>query len=565
MSADRSFLKDNRQAAWVLVVVLLFVLVYLGSLTFVYIEGDDAATVAYHIMGRNRDLQIPYAPYHGMMDVVLSTFPADQNTLLTGAVLITGVSTVIMTVLMLALAFDWVGEVSWSQKLLIAALVLLASPEFFYLGLVYSPASVAMCLVLAAHLILRYRSRDAGLPGRWPVVLSLLLFGLGVSFRWSVLVYGAVIALDLLVGVGRRLDRSRLVFVVGWGVAALVASVLAILISGYGPQEILSSTQSTVSYVAGQAGGQQVESGPAISFRTLTTLLSLFTPAFAIFFMVGLVVMLRRRDARLWLLVVGLAGVAPYLTSGVPKFLITAIPAVLLCAVEGFVTVWYRLAPARWELIARVAAAVVVIVPWFLGVLVTQEGSAWGPGFEIRPYDRDEVEGTDIGLTIGSGAALPSPEGGRAFFGHFFTFGGGWRALYTELAAEYDTAVQQAVENNIPLVMMRWSPSYITNALVAARFITGDAYGRMLPPDDYFVERRFFNLDGQVITFLYHETEGEGDEDDVKQLCALAALSDRVVLDGYPRFVRGLYEQAPGAFQRLGSTSAIVDLGQLCK
>lgn len=568
-----SFFK--RDYAWLWLVVLAFVLVYLGSLTFVYVEGDDAATVAYHIMGRDPDFQLPYAPYHGMMDVVLSVFPADQDVLLVVAVLITAVAEIGMTVLILALAFDWMGELSWLQKLVIAGLLLLAVPEFFYLGLVYSPASLGMCFVLGAHLLLRYAARETGMldinrpRDRWLFLLSVVMFGLGVAFRWSVLPYGAVIALDLLIGVRKGLSLSpltrRFLFVVGWGVVALIASVAVVFLSGYGPRDIIGSTQSTVSYVAGQAGGQQVEAGPIISFRTLTTLLSLFTPAFAIAFVVGFVTMLRRRDPLLLVLLVGLLGVFPYWPSGVPKFLITAIPPMILCGVVGMRVLWYKIDPERLRLAARVVFAVVVIVPWFAGVLVMREGSAWGPGFEMRPFDREEVKGLQFGLRFGSGAALPSPEGERAFFGHFFTFFGDWRGLYLERIEEHQRIVEQAIEQDIPIVMMRWAPAYITNVLVRKGFMTDDAYDHTLTPDDYFVERRFVNPESQEVIFWYHEIEGEGTEEDWRAICSLVDLSETVVFDSYPRVVRNLYEIAPETMERLGSTSAVIDLEQLCQ
>ena len=57
---------------------IIFGSVYIASLTFVYVEGDDATSIVYHAMGRDRSVQPAYSAYHGMMDVFLGWLPADE-------------------------------------------------------------------------------------------------------------------------------------------------------------------------------------------------------------------------------------------------------------------------------------------------------------------------------------------------------------------------------------------------------------------------------------------------------------------------------------------------------
>ena len=85
---------------------------------------------------------------------------------------------------------------------------------------------------------------------------SLLLFGLGVSFRWNILAYGLVIVVDLLVSssssmsFGSRMSRAAV-----WGVLALLVSFLMIDLSGYSFRDLLAALPRA-SYVINQAGTQ---------------------------------------------------------------------------------------------------------------------------------------------------------------------------------------------------------------------------------------------------------------------------------------------------------------------
>ena len=69
------------RTSWIWLVVLVFGFVFVRSLTFKYVDGDDASTIAYHALGRNADLQPPYGTYHAGMDVILSVLPAQENIL----------------------------------------------------------------------------------------------------------------------------------------------------------------------------------------------------------------------------------------------------------------------------------------------------------------------------------------------------------------------------------------------------------------------------------------------------------------------------------------------------
>lgn len=562
----------RRENTWPFVIVITFALVYLSSMTFVYAEGDHAASIAYHLLGRDRDLQPPFAPYHGMMDLALSILPAQEAILRIASLLITSLATIGMTTLILVLVFDWIGDVAPSRKWLITAIVMLASPELLYLGLVYSPTSVAMCFVIIAHLLLRRALRTQGLPGiaspkgGLGVIVSLVLFGLGVACRWSVVVYGAVIATDLVIGGAGHCNstsqpiRKRMVFAVLWGILALPSSLLAIAASGYGPHDIVGRLGDVDYYV--QDTGTRLASGGWIAVEIGANLQSLVTPAFLILGGIGFAVLCRRRDPLAVVVMAGMAGVIPWMFAGVPKLIMTAVPGMVLCVALGSLTVWYGLRQVRLKLVARLIVGLLLLGPWIIGIRVSREGSAWGPGFEIRPYDRNESEGVQVALTLGPGACFNTYEGPRPVFGHAFVLlGGAWRELVTELAEARHRVVKQAISMNVPVLMAQWSPSYVVNELAAMGFTTSDPQDRALYTNDYFTERRFFREEDGEVTLLYHEIKGEGTISDMQEVASLNA--EVVVFDGYPRVARHLYVLVPEALQKLGPTSAILDLDLL--
>ncbi len=564
----------DRQArkwpVWLWVVLLAFALVYARSLTPVYAEGDDATSIAYHLFGRDREFQSPYSPYQGMMDVFLSIVPPQEAVLRTVSIAITSLATLGMIALMLVLVFQWLGPLTPVQKTLVTVTALLASPEFFYLGLVYSPTAVAMCLMLTAHLCLRatFRGENApdftSLKARVLAPLSLALFGIGAACRWSTVTYGAVIVADLLFAEplhlqALRLHPRRTKLALGWGILALASSLVAVVASGL-RQADLVGVFGTLEFVLEEA--RIGVSDPSNIARSTASLSPLVTPACAILAILGLATLLRRRDPRLIALLAGIGGVAPWITTGTPKFLLPAVPGMALCVAKGVLALWHGVSQPRWRLISRLAMGLLLVLPWIVGIRVAQADSAWGPGFELRPFT-DTGEATPPTLVVGPGAALPTSEGPRPLFGHGFVLGGGeWRSLLLSFDAERQRLIEQALERGAPIVVTNWSPELIVNRLVGMGYTTADPEGHVLAGNEYFLERRFTDEQGQVrVVMLFHEVDGGGTLDDFRQL---ASLDERTVaLSAYPSIVRHLWELAPDALESLGARSALVDTERL--
>ena len=544
-----------RHHVWMCAVVLAFVAVFSASLTFEYVEGDDASTIAFHVLGRRADLQPPYSVFHSMMDALLGLLPAREGLLRVTAVSLSAVAAVVMTLLILALAFDRSRSFAEVVRLPSALAFLLAVPEVFYLGLVLTPSLIAMSLVLASHLVARRAARSlsgsAGgrreaLPG---LAAAAALFGAGAAFRWDVVTYGAVIAADLALSpeeetVSGSLPR-RLAAAVGWGASALLAFLCAVVVSGYRHEDVLGAARFGVGFSL---------SRPLFSASAAASIQSLLTPGFALLAAAGLWVLARRAPRQAIVVVLGVLLILPWLASGVPKYLLVALPGLATAFVLGFSRAWS--APARRvRTPARAAVALCLALPWLVGLRIAVEHSSWGPGFEVRPFTSDLTRA--LRPTFGPGAAAPTPEGPRPVFGHLHVLlGGGWRHLLHELAAERSRVVERAAAGRLAIVRHRGSNGFDTAELVARGFVTRDPAGRRSPRMAAVLERRFQGPRGLRVTYLRL-----AEPDDLEGFSRV--FGGRVILLSYPSDLRRLHRCAPGALEPIGPMSGLLDLKEL--
>lgn len=560
-----------RKYAWVFIVIILFGIVYQISGTFVYVDGDDATSIAYHVMGRVKSMQLPYSPYHGMMDRVLSFLPAQEELVRVTAFGVTRLAAILMMILIFALVYDWLNTSAKhtpAWHVFVVVITLIAAPEFFYFGLVYAPTFIAMSFILSAHLLLRSLNRRVDATPRQRLVIygfSLILFGFGAAFRWNTAAYGIVIAADLFLSQSRENSpiRARLGLPIKWGVLALVSSFLMIALSGIGV-EAFAGAFETILYVFNQAGTLSPDSEATTVeslLRTVLTLTPLFTPAFALVFVVGVIKLIKERSPLMVVILAGILSILPWIGSGVPKFIITSLPLFVLTFVVGLNEVIGFIDKQRNRSLAYAVLFLALIAPWLIGVRIQREGTAWGPGFELRRFDYVEADGTAIGITFGPGTAFPTPESTRPLFGHAHVLFAEWKRFTLSRADERQKALDTALQLGIPIVTTSWSPDYYLDMLYAMGFQTSDPSDHM-DTSSFFLERRYGDAQGKNISVLYHEVDGEDIaefENYIKQNTTLS----KIVLLGYPKTMHAMYSYYPESMEPLGTNSAIVDLGTI--
>jgi hypothetical protein len=556
------------------VVVLAFGIVYVCSLTFTYVEGDDAASIAFHALGRDASVQPPYSPYQGMMDRILSVLPASEPMVRLAAIGISSIAAVCMVILTMAIVFELLGVTGERRRRWFSLAVLLAMPEFFYFGLVYTPSVVAMSFILASHLVVRRVARahwEKPRPARSRAMLalSLILFGFGAACRWDIAAYGLVIFADIAVGLGAREELvgfgwQRIRFAFLWSALAILSALLAIAISGEGVYGFLNSADVAQTVIT-----------KAVSIFTLVgSFQSLLTPASLALSVVGLFSLIRRKSKLVILVAAGFFPILPLLFTE-PKMILPAIPGLLVCTVAGLNVAW-NATPQRFHVVVRVLVIVSFVGPWVVGIRVFSQDTSWGPGFELKSPAVAKSSGVDesivgetvdersvgvrsLRLTFAGGLAVPTLEGPRPLGGHAAVLlGGGWKSLIKRIDAERQNVLEQAIYRNAPIVQDNRN-SLVVVHLAEKSFKTSDPRNRLV--QGALVERRFVNDLGDQVTLIY--MNGRASLFDNKELDSLALVSRSetvIFYSSYSSLIKKLVEFAPEAVQPLGPFSAVLNV-----
>jgi hypothetical protein len=533
-------------AAAAAVVAACFLLVYARSLTFVYIEGDDATSIAYHALGRIRGVQPPYTAYQSMMDAILSMLPAQEHLLHVTAMLLTGLAAPVLVFLIMVLAFEWAGDTIRISRPLAAVVLLLAAPELVYLGLVYTPALVGLASAVGAHLIVRRAARNttgwsiAGTPGFWA---SVALFGAGVACRWDTLAYGAIVAADLWIGPALGAAPRARRFIAGalWGTAALGAWLTAVALNGYSP--------ATVVKIVRVAGPVETYPGVAIAAATVQTFA---TPALILTAAIGFAVLAKKRNPAALLVLLGAALTARYVPLGVPKWFLTAVPGLAACALAGFSTLWRaRTSP----LLVRAALCACLVGPWLVGVQTLSGDSAYGPGFEVRPFNRPLRDRPMFRLALDAGALVPTSEGPRPVGGHAFVLlGGGWRRAVRDGDRELTAAAQVAAAQGLP-ILQDFGQGFVVVTLAGMGLRTADS--------SKMEARTFASPDGATRVRVIRPRDREelfapAGQRHIEDL----AGGGRVAAFAYSSTLRRIYRRAPDSLEQIGA-AVVLDLDKL--
>jgi len=444
------------------IVVALFLLVYLFSLTFVYIEGDDATTIAFHAFGRDPSLQRRYANYQAGFDVILRIFPPSEPLLRTAGILISAVSACVFALLAFKIAFNW-KDWNITHRHLFVLVFLLISPELFFTGMYINPMILALVFTLLSHVLLKIKAKNKT-QTIIIFVLSVNLFGIGVAIRWDSILYGLIIFLDLAFeGIVEIKESGTQKYFFGraflWGFAAIFFSLVFILISLI--DEIgLSNFSVLPSFIYRFLLS---DTSPSFSFISIAKLLGLFSPLFVVIFLLGLLSFIKKKDWKIIVMIgVTLTFMSIFIKTGSFKELLWAIPFLWVVLIEG---IQFAIQPYKnkeslfWGLF--VSAAVVL---WFLGLHIYSNNSLLGPGFEVRRPDQ-AIQTKDIlnvpfsqerSFTVGTvrpvlqaGFAISTPEGVRPFGGYYYVFfNGEWVNFYNAIADEVYDVINLGIKSH---------------------------------------------------------------------------------------------------------------------
>ena len=560
MSKPSSVLREN---GWILIVLAVFGIAYACSLTFVYIDPGDAMSLEYHALGRNDAIQPPFERFQMGMDKLLSLLPHDEPLVRATAMTVTALAEVGLVLLVLLLAFDFMDTLTAVHKAGIALALLLAAPELIYLGLLYTPMLVGMCCAVGAHLLLRHALRNSvRMAGQvsWKnlgLIGSGVLMGVAGIFRWDILAYGIVVALDILLDpqdvFGQRSKSffSRLRVPLIWGTIALFIW-LGIEVFALGLAKALPEMVESAKETRGETNVRDI--------RMFVSHAMFFSPAFLLAAVVGWIVIIRKQTPMRWFVIIMTLFAAVWPFWSTPKEVLVFVPFFVILFCQGAFCVWQCGVKRTWSAIWRISFVVLLLLPWLIGLQISFGDKSWGPGFELRPFSHPVGSGIhDVRLVLGAGAAFPSNEGVRPLFGHASVLlGGKWREFAEKNSREIDQDVQIAYERSLAILTFDGYDSYLMNSAVRAGFTTKDSKRRPEEKDPYV--RRLVDKMGKKL-ILVGLTVDTSELDSTGILWAIQkGGAEKMVCWSEPSQMRGLYRLAPSALEELGPRSAIIDL-----
>ena len=559
-----------KKAMWMWIAFALFASVYAFSLTFVYVDPDDASSFAYHVSGRNSSIQEPFEQFQFGMDYVLSYLPAHEVTIRIVAKVLIAVAATASFVLLLALSFTMIGDVTPVDKIRITASLFLATPEFIYLGLVYTPMLVGVCSILLAHLILRVQVLRMHTHREWNakclalVVVSAALMAFGGFCRWDLCLYGAFVIIDFLylskvTAASKPRDSRKLIWLsLEWAVASAVLWVLMVLGSG----EFHSALKDTAKAVL-ETKGETASGFDADILRAVGADAMLLTPAFICAVVLGWISILKTSKRFAWfiMLVMVLAILWPFRLG--PKEYWIFLPFLVVTAVKGFSFVWRQGPSMTHRRFLRISFALLLALPWIVGVRLTYGDSSWGPGFELRPFDRSDSGAVPVlSIRLDAGAAFPSSEGPRPVMGHAFVLiGGGWRTLVKSLSDERISALHYALDKKLPFLSLMQYDQFQVVELAEMGFTTLDSERwRFLAAP---VVRKFRHQDGRSMTLIRLKLSKLLAAPTLLDSLESEAVNDRFVVWAEPGVMRRLYLISKESFESLGPSTAVLNLKSL--
>lgn len=553
----------GRRAFWLAFVLagVCFGLVYSQAFAFVPVEGDETITFAYHALGRNEQIQPPYAPYQILMDRLLARLPADLDLLIQVSMIASAIGGFLMFVWMFLLVSEWAKAMGVSIPAWMALVWLAAIPEFFYLGLVYSPTVIGMAFLLAAHWIVRRGVQrfdaDANRPASYArlglaALCAALCAALGAALRWDLIVYLGVILVDVVLmnGEGYRrfhAPRGRLLAAALWGAVAALAWLG--LIYSLGGLHLFFLRKDTVDLAT------QPFAVPLLEFGAMMN--AFLSPAVVWFGLVGGWELARRRRPLAAVVVVGLALILPWAARGTAKYWLPAWPGIALCVGLGFLKVW-SLRPGGWAW--RGLAVGALLLPWLVGVRAVHGDTCWGPGFECQPYNR-AASGSRVSIAFGAGSAVPTAEGPRSIYGHAWALLGGERRRFVVQWYENYRRTYEAVRaSGLPWV----EENEIGWALVTLIDQGLTTQTAPIYVQDLAALRPFQSASGEQV-LLYQVPNAVWQDPQRIAALAQALPGPRVVLHGAPSFMRAQYRRSSQGWTYAGEQTAIVDLARFAE
>lgn len=444
---------------------VLYGILFFTTLNFNYVEGDDAATVLYHLCGKNQSIQKPYAAYNSGLDYIIqaSGIVTEQG-IRSFAILISFVCGLFLLLgckSFLEIFFEDNNQISQKNRTVFYVLLPFIVPDILFHSLIVNASNISFVFFIYSLIyFVKFLKNNTYLP----LALAILLFAIAIPFRWTMLV-ALPVYLGLLVYFKplafNKESGLLLLKVFISSLLGLVLSLFFIYITGYDLQGIIATIKSTTGYLSDLDNSILSILASASAFITpplgLLLLLSVFK------------IKAINKETKFVYRLIGLVtlSISPFFLFGffpAYKYLITAFPIILIVMMFGFDYMMQHK-------ISKITFGLSLLFIWFVGIQINASGTFCGPGFELNSNklmayrnannseehlnDRVKIKGGN--LKLDSGFYMPMAEGPRALYGYFYVFfTRGWYNQIESFTDERKKLVNQLInDKNVVFIQDR--------------------------------------------------------------------------------------------------------------
>jgi hypothetical protein len=404
--------------------VILFLVYFTVSIN--YVEGDDASTILYHLIGRDSNLQEPYAKYNSGIDYLLSFIDnQEENKLKLFAFCISFFFSTIILFLFVEL-FKTICLIK-KEKLNYSFFIFLPliMPEILFNTLVINSSNISYFFSILS-LIFFLKSLNIVCFKNYInpyFFFSIICFGIALPFRWSIVMF-----LPVFFCFHYFLFEHNLIKIIKINFFHIALSLIVgfsfIYLTGYKLDDFFQTI----------IWGKSYSENKEISFQVIFATGSAFlTPIVIVLLIIGVVKYIFIDKLVLKNIIFFIFPLTPFFILGFfpsYKFLFPIFPLVLFVLYTGYNYVFLSK-----KKITVVFVSIGVILIWFVGVQISDNKYAYGNSFEFKNPNKLSQEyishkkNKTVDLNFDGGTFMPTLEGGRPLYGYFYVFKYQWKKV----------------------------------------------------------------------------------------------------------------------------------------
>jgi hypothetical protein len=469
--------------------VSLYFVLALTALNFNYVEGDDASTILYHLMGRNVDIQAPYSPYHSGFDFILSLLPVNETILRVFSICVSYIFGFMSLYLLRVVVLRLIPK---DNKLFWFILPFII-PEILFHSLLYNPTNVAFSFTLLSFIQLSNYLKNSKIGS---LIFASILFGIGMPFRWSiVMIIFTFLSLIIIKFSEIKSSKKNLISIGLYLSLSAVFTIITLYVTGYTLLDFFNV------FIWGKNYNDHAE-------RSLLSLIAtgaaFFTPGLFSLLVTGIYFFIKKYGLKMSLSL--LLPLIPIIVLGFfpsYKFLIHILPLIIFLAYLAFISI-------KDIKILKYSILFLVFLPWLAGLQLEVNGISYGPGFCSKIcIDQDQLSSNETNLdkragikaikpSLKGGLLMPTLEGPRPLYGYFSVLF--LREWYTEIEKFYlerkhaISIVEKDPEKCI-LIQDR-KTAYLQNDLYRLGYCSNSKF---ITTDSNIICRKFTNSNGKII------------------------------------------------------------------